>query len=132
MEFYASCPEGFEDALADELRKLGLGHIRKLKGRATFEGTMLDAYRACMFSRLASRVFTVLERFEAANSDALYEATYNIAWEDILNPGASFSVSARGVTDELRNTHFSSLRVKDAICDRLVDETGKRPDFYIH
>lgn len=128
MEFYASCPEGFEDALADELRKLGLGHVRKLKGRATFEGTMLDAYRACMFSRLASRVFTVLERFEAANSDALYEATYNIAWEDILNPGASFSVSARGVTDELRNTHFSSLRVKDAICDRLVDETGKRPD----
>ena len=128
MEFYASCPEGFEDALADELRKLGLGHVRKLKGRATFEGTMLDAYRACMFSRLASRVFTVLERFEAQDADELYDSVYNIAWESIVRPGASFSVSARGVTDELRNTHFSSLRVKDAICDRLVDETGKRPD----
>ena len=26
MEFYASCPEGFESALADELKRLGLSH----------------------------------------------------------------------------------------------------------
>ena len=38
MEFYASCPEGFESALADELKWLGLSHVRRLKGRATFEG----------------------------------------------------------------------------------------------
>ena len=33
MEFYASCPEGFESALADELKRLGLSHVRRLKGR---------------------------------------------------------------------------------------------------
>ena len=40
MEFYASCPEGFESALADELKRLGLSHVRRLKGRATFEGEL--------------------------------------------------------------------------------------------
>lgn len=128
MEFYASCPEGFEDTLANELRALGLEHVRRLKGRATFKGTIEAAYRACMWSRLASRVFAVIARFEAEDADALYEAAYNIAWENILAPGASFAVSATGTTDQLRNTHFSALRVKDAVCDRLVDETGKRAD----
>lgn len=32
MELYASCPEGFESALADELKRLGLSHVRRLKG----------------------------------------------------------------------------------------------------
>lgn len=65
MEFYASCPEGFESALADELKWLGLSHVRRLKGRATFEGELEEGYRACLWSRLASRVFVVLGRFEA-------------------------------------------------------------------
>ncbi|MFR7796932.1 MAG: hypothetical protein ACLU37_01130 [Collinsella sp.] len=47
MEFYASCPEGFESALVDELKRLGLSHVRRLKGRATFEGELEQGYRAC-------------------------------------------------------------------------------------
>ncbi|MDY5336612.1 MAG: hypothetical protein SPG85_00860, partial [Collinsella sp.] len=68
MEFYASCPEGFESALADELKRLGLSHVRRLKGRATFEGELEEGYRACLWSRLASRVFVVLGRFEAQDA----------------------------------------------------------------
>ena len=74
MEFYASCPEGFDSALADELKRLGLSHVRRLKGRATFEGELEEGYRACLWSRLASRVFVVLGRFEAQDADELYEA----------------------------------------------------------
>ena len=128
MEFYASCPEGFESALADELRQLGLEHVRRLKGRVTFEGDVEAAYRACLWSRLASRVFAVLGRFEAQTADELYRGAYDIPWETVIKPGASIAVTARGVTDELRNTQFSALRVKDAICDRLVEQTGKRAD----
>ena len=81
MEFYASCPEGFESALADELKRLGLSHVRRLKGRATFEGELEEGYRACLWSRLASRVFVVLGRFEAQDADELYDSVYDIAWE---------------------------------------------------
>lgn len=128
FEFYASCPEGFEDALADELRSLGLRHVRRLKGRVSFGGGVADAYRACLWSRLASRVFVTLARFDCQTADDLYKGSKAVAWEDVLVPGATIAISARGVTDALRNSHFSALRIKDAICDRLVQATGRRPD----
>ncbi len=128
MEFYASCPEGFESALADELKRLGLSHVRRLKGRATFEGELEEGYRACLWSRLASRVFVVLGRFEAQDADELYDGVYDIAWETIIRPGATIAITARGVTEQLRNTHFSALRAKDALCDRLAETTGRRAD----
>ena len=56
MEFFASCPTGFEDALADELNALGLAQVRKLKGRVSFTGQVIDGERACLWSRLASRI----------------------------------------------------------------------------
>ena len=55
LEFYASCPEGFESALDAELRAMGLRKTRRLKGRVTFTGTVADAYRACLWSRLLTR-----------------------------------------------------------------------------
>ncbi len=128
MEFYASCPEGFESALADELKRLGLSHVRRLKGRATFEGELEEGYRACLWSRLASRVFVVLGRFEAQDADELYDSVYDIAWEGIVRPGATIAITARGVTEQLRNTRFSALRAKDALCDRLAEITGRRAD----
>ena len=95
MEFYASCPEGFESALADELKRLGLSHVRRLKGRATFEGELQEGYRACLWSRLASRVFAVLGRFEAQDADELYDSVYDITWETIIRPGATIEAKQK-------------------------------------
>lgn len=127
-EFYASCPEGFEAALADELRGLGLRQVRPLKGRVAFAGSPADAERACLWSRLASRIFVVLGRFACTNAEDLYEATRSIAWERILRAGATIAVTARGTNDELRNSHFAALRVKDALCDRMLEVEGRRPN----
>lgn len=127
-EFYASCPEGFETALTDELRGMGLRQVRPLKGRVAFAGSPADAERACLWSRLASRIFVVLGRFACANAEDLYEATHSIAWERILRAGATIAVTARGTNDELRNSHFAALRVKDALCDRMLEVEGRRPN----
>lgn len=127
-EFYASCPEGFEAALADELRGMGLRQVRPLKGRVAFAGSPADAERACLWSRLASRIFVVLGRFACTDAEDLYEATRSIAWERILRAGATIAVTARGTNDELRNSRFAALRVKDALCDRMLEVEGRRPN----
>lgn len=127
-EFYASCPEGFETALADELRGMGLRQVRPLTGRVAFAGSPADAERACLWSRLASRIFVVLGRFACADAEDLYETTRSIAWERILRAGATIAVTARGTNDELRNSHFAALRVKDALCDRMLEVEGRRPN----
>ncbi|MDQ9751983.1 THUMP domain-containing protein, partial [Acinetobacter baumannii] len=83
---------------------------RRLKGRVTFTGGLADAYRACLWSRLASRIFVTIARFDCRDADDLYAGAHAVPWENILAPGATFAVSSRGVTDELRNSHFSALR----------------------
>lgn len=127
MEFVATCPKGFERLLADELTGLGTPQVRPLAGQVSFGGDLADAYRACLWSRLASRVLLVLARVDACDADALYEGVRSVAWEDHLVPGASFAVDAHGTNAQLRNTQFVTLRAKDAIVDRLSALRGARP-----
>ena len=96
MEFVATCPKGFERLLADELDGLGGPRVRPLQGQVSFDGGLADAYRACLWSRLASRVLLVLDRVDAHDADALYEGVSAIRWEDHLAPASTFVVDAPG------------------------------------
>lgn len=127
MEFYASCPSAFEHALAAELRDLGISRVRPLNGRVSFEGDARDAYRACLWSRLASRVYLVLGRFACATAGDLYSGVHELPWHSILRPHATIAIVAHGTNAELHNTQFSALQAKDAIVDRMREETGERP-----
>ena len=128
LEFFASCLPGLEGLLADELHALGVRRTRPLGGGVAFFGAPKAALRACLWSRLASRVLCVEGRVGAADSDALYQGVYALPWEDILLPGKSIAVRARGTNEGLRNTKFTGMRVKDAVCDRLREVRGERPD----
>lgn len=127
MEFFATCAAGFEQLLADELTGLRLPRVRPLKGQVSFEGELGDAYRACLWSRLASRVVAVLGRIDATNADTLYAGIADLAWEDHLPQGVTFSIDAHGTNAQLRNTQFVALRSKDAVVDRIAAKTGARP-----
>lgn len=132
IEFFASCIVGFEPQLASELKELGLRRVRPLKGGVAFFGEPIDGERACLWSRLASRVLVVLGRVNAGDADLLYAGAYALPWEDVVAPGASIAVHATGANDELRNTQFTSLKVKDALCDRVRDRVGTRPNVDAH
>jgi 23S rRNA (guanine2445-N2)-methyltransferase / 23S rRNA (guanine2069-N7)-methyltransferase len=92
-----------------------------------FSGPLDEAYRACLWSRLASRVVLVLAHVPASTSDELYESLRDLPWEDHLLPSVTFAVDAHGTNRELRNTQFIALRTKDSVCDRLVARVGGRP-----
>ena len=46
LEFFATCPQGFEHILADELKRLRAQSVRPLKGGVAFFGTKVEGYRA--------------------------------------------------------------------------------------
>ena len=127
-EFFARCASGFEPLLATELKNLKAQRVRPLKGGVAFFGTVADAYRACLWSRVASRVLLVLARIDAHDADALYEGVRSIDWTAHVDEGASIAVYAHGMNDNLRNTQFTAVKVKDAVCDFLRDARGTRPD----
>ena len=128
FEFSARCASGFESLLAAELKALGVRRVRPLKGGVAFYADLAHMYKACLWSRTASRILLVLDRFDAQDSDALYAGVSRIPWEQHIGQDKTISVYAHGTNNELRNTQFTAMRTKDAICDRLRRLRGVRPD----
>ena len=127
LEFFATCPKGFEQLLAGELASLGAEGVRALHGQVAFSGNLETAYRACLWCRIASRVVLVLSHAASADADELYEGLYELPWENHIALTSTFAVDAHGTNNELRNTQFIALRAKDAVCDRLQAKLGARP-----
>lgn len=127
-EFFARCASGLEKQLAAELKSLKLMRIRPLTGGVAFFGAPEDAYRACLWSRVASRILLVVARIDAPDKDVLYANIRSTDWSQHLTESATLAVHVQGTNDTLRNTQFTAVRVKDAICDQLREKRGVRPD----
>ena len=128
LPFFATAAKHLESLLADELRGLGMGEVRETRGGASFGGDLTDAYRACLWSRVANRVLLPLARFQAPGADALYEGARAIRWEKHLSVDGTFAVHLDSVQSQVAHGRFGALKVKDAIADRFRDRLGRRPD----
>ncbi|NCA70226.1 MAG: bifunctional 23S rRNA (guanine(2069)-N(7))-methyltransferase RlmK/23S rRNA (guanine(2445)-N(2))-methyltransferase RlmL [Sphingobacteriia bacterium] len=130
--FFVAAPKHLGSLLAEELARLGLREAVETRGGARFVGTIADAYRACLWSRVANRVLLPLGRFAADSPDALYAGARAIHWEDHLSPDRTFAVQVDGVMAGVRHTQYAAVRVKDAIADRFVERLGRRPSVDTH
>ena len=72
MKFFASCGKGLEYLLADELLALGCEKATATMAGVNVEGSLHDAQRAVLWSRLASRVLWPLTEFDCPDEHALY------------------------------------------------------------
>lgn len=127
MQLFASCPPGVADLTAAELRDCGATQCREFKLGVQFEGTLEVAYRACLWSRTASRILMPLGTFEAATPDALYAGVKSIDWTQHIKPTGTIAVDLAGATSGITHTHFGALKTKDAIVDFMRERTGERP-----
>lgn len=125
--FIATAPAGVEPLLAAELTELGAATPRPVRGGIAFRGPLELAYRACLWSRTASRVLLSLAEFPAADADALYAGVRELPWEDHLAPDGTLSVEFSGGGPGIDHTHYGAQRVKDAIVDRFRARCGRRP-----
>lgn len=127
-QFLASVPRGLADLLAKELTALGAAEVRERPTGVAFTGTLEAAYRACLESRLANRVFLEIARFEAPSAEAFYSAAREVDWSCHLGPGATLACDFSGRHPTITHSHFGALKLKDAIVDALRDASGARPD----
>ncbi|MDR2035570.1 MAG: THUMP domain-containing protein, partial [Coriobacteriales bacterium] len=126
-EYFTPCAQGLEAVVAGELKALGAERVRPLQAGVAFFGPLKTGYRACLWLRSASRVLLVLSRVEATDADCLYESVKALPWEQHLDPSRTIAIHARGTNEKLGDTRFIALKVKDALCDRLRELTGRRP-----
>ena len=93
-----------------------------------FSAPISVAYRACLESRVAARVFLVVAQFEAATDAQFYDAARATDWRAHIDASRSIACDFTGKHPEIVHTRFGALRLKDAICDQLRETTGGRPD----
>jgi 23S rRNA (guanine2445-N2)-methyltransferase / 23S rRNA (guanine2069-N7)-methyltransferase len=125
--FIATAPAGIEPLLAAELAQLGAADPKPVRGGIRFQGSLELAYRACLWSRTASRVLLPLAEFAAADAVALYAGILDLPWEEHLTPDETLSVEFSGGGPGIDHSHYGAQRVKDAIVDRFRTRCGRRP-----
>lgn len=125
--FFATAPKGVESLLADELRALGAEEVAETRAGVAFAGTLETGYRACLWTRLASRILLPLATFPAASPEELYAGIAALDWREHLAPEGTLAVDCNVSNSRITHSHFAALKVKDAIVDRFREECGVRP-----
>ena len=129
FQFVATCGAGLESLVQEEIRSFGGKEPVTTPGAVSWQAVSLEsAYRACLWSRFASRILVELSSFEARDPEDLYREAAKIDWSKHFSGDATFAVSCTLVKAELTHSHYASLKTKDAIVDQFRKRTGQRPD----
>jgi len=123
-----TCSAGLVDYVRREVEGLGYQTGESHKTGLELQGDQYDAMRLNLHLRTAYNVLFMLREFKCKSPADLYESVAGLPWEDMISPDEYLSVVSRINTDRVNNSMFASLKVKDAIVDRIAAKTGSRPD----
>ncbi|WP_374041184.1 class I SAM-dependent RNA methyltransferase [Massilia sp. MS-15] len=130
--YFCPCPRGMEAALADELGEIAQ-HSSTMKvhnqvpGGVHCSGSLVDAYRINLHSRIASRVLMRMGQRSYNNENDIYDLVLEQPWEDWFGVNHTIRVDVTAVKSPLKSLEFTTLKIKDAVCDRFRDQFNKRP-----
>lgn len=127
-KIFISAPKGIPPILKQELLNLGFPVLSEVISGVETEGDMDDAMRLNLYLRTGHRVLVLLKEFQANDPDELFRAVYSIAWEQLIAEDGYVCITSSVDTPTIRDSRFATLRVKDAIVDKIKDKRGARPD----
>jgi putative N6-adenine-specific DNA methylase len=125
--FFVPCPRGLEEVLADELAALGADHISITDGGVGFSGAFELGQRACLWSRVASRVLWQVADGEYRVEDDIYRLARTVDWPHMFASHHTIRVETNAIRSPLKSLDFVTLKVKDAIVDKFRVAMNSRP-----
>ncbi|MDE1183348.1 class I SAM-dependent RNA methyltransferase [Paraburkholderia sp.] len=136
FDFFLPCPRGLEAALAAELADIATRHLNgaaftagaQVPGGVHFRGGWAAGMAANLHSRIASRVMLKIAHRPYRSEQDIYALALEQRWEQWFSANETLRVDVTAIKSPLRSLEFTTLRVKDAICDRLRDVSGARPN----
>lgn len=130
--YFCPCPRGMEAALAEELGEIAQQSTtmrvhNQVPGGVHCSGSLTDAYRINLHSRIASRVLMRMGQRSYNNENDIYDLVLEQPWEDWFGVHHTIRVDVTAVKSPLKSLEFTTLKIKDAVCDRFRDQFNKRP-----
>lgn len=125
--FFAPCPRGLEAALAGELADLKASDVVVADGGVAFAGPMALAYHANLESRLASRILWRVGHGAYRDETDIYALAHALDWPRWFRADRTLRVDVAATRSPVHSLEFTTLRIKDAVCDRHRAAGGTRP-----
>ena len=125
---YVTTPAGAAELAADELAVFGIAKTVVQRGGVACSASLEQAYRACLWSRVANRVLLAVGEFAAPTPEALYDGVRTVEWSEHLAADGTLAVDATSTRSAITHTQFAALKVKDAVVDQFRERTGVRPN----
>ncbi len=120
---------GLEEVLSTELKNLGARDVTIGVRSVSFFGDKGFMYKANMALRTAIRILKPIKHFKVFDEDDLYKKLQQINWERFMNVDSTFSIGAVVNSKNFTsNSHYISLKAKDAIADYFRHKYHKRPN----
>ncbi|GAA5236122.1 THUMP domain-containing class I SAM-dependent RNA methyltransferase [Verticiella sediminum] len=124
---FAPCPQGLEQALADELTALGFENVSAGRAGCRFTANWTGMMRANLQSRLATRILVQVAQGPVSTEDDILALAHATPWERWFGAEQTLRVDTSAVRSPMHSLQYCNLRAKDGICDRLRDREGARP-----
>jgi 23S rRNA (guanine2445-N2)-methyltransferase / 23S rRNA (guanine2069-N7)-methyltransferase len=124
---YVTAPAGTADLAAEELAACGVTDVKVERGGVGCVGTLEQAYRICLWSRVANRVLLEIAKFPAPTPEALYDGARTVDWHAHLGVDGTLAVDCTSTRSAITHTQFAALKTKDAVVDQFRERTGARP-----
>lgn len=123
-----NCAPRMTPILKEEVEALGFD--AKITGKQSVEtyGNFNDTMLLNLHLRTATRVLYPIKHFKARNPDELYKEIYNIPWLKYFGHNGYINIDSFVINDNIRDTRFANLRVKDAIVDKIYKIKQQRPN----
>lgn len=125
--FFATCPRGLEAQLAGELSAAGASRTEAVPGGVGFAGNWETCYRANLWSRIATRILWRVAHGPYKREEDIYLLAHGVPWHERFGVRRTLRVYMTAIRSPLKSLDFTTLRIKDAVCDRFRAETGERP-----
>ena len=123
---------GLEHILATELKNLGAQDVKEGVRSVSFKGDKGFMYKANIALRTAIRILKPIHAFKVFDEDDLYKKLQKFDWESVMNVDTTFAISAVVHSKQFTsNSHYISLKSKDAIVDYFRAKVHKRPSIDI-
>lgn len=120
---------GLEEVLATELRNLGAQDVNVGVRNVSFRGDKGFLYKANIALRTAIRILKPIKSFKVYDEEDLYKSLQKIKWENYLNVEGTFAIGAVVNSKNFTsNSHYISLKSKDAVADYYRHKYSKRPN----
>jgi putative N6-adenine-specific DNA methylase len=126
-KLFITCPRGLEEPLSNEISALlGLEPIIDAGG-VHIKGSDESIYKLNLSTRTSMLVLQEITSFKSTGIEDLYKKVKSYPWHKLISSSDTFSIRSKINSRLFQRSNILTLKVKDAIVDRIRMESNSRP-----